>query len=98
MAVPYDSIATDDDGNSYVFVGKEGKDGKYKIKKVIVTTGISNDYYTAVSSDDLKEGDSIINYPYDVSEGESYDLYFPEKQTDLGMSDDGAVTTFSTSN
>ena len=98
LAVPYDSIATDDDGNSYVFVGKEGKDGKYKIKKVIVTTGISNDYYTAVSSDDLKEGDSIINYPYDVSEGESYDLYFPEEQTDLGMSDDGAVTTFSTSN
>ena len=98
LAVPYDSIATDDDGNSYVFVGKEGKDGKYKIKKVIVTTGISNDYYTAVSSDDLKEGDSIINYPYDVSEGESYDLYFPEEQTDLGISDDGAVTTFSTSN
>lgn len=98
LAVPYDSVATDDDGNSYVFVGKEGKDGKYKIKKVIVTTGISNDYYTAVSSDDLKEGDSIINYPYDVSEGESYDLYFPEEQTDLGMSDDGAVTTFSTSN
>ena len=25
LAVPYDSIATDDDGNSYVFVGKEGK-------------------------------------------------------------------------
>ena len=62
-----------------------------------MTTGISNDYYTAISSDDLSEGDTIINYPTDVSEGDEVDLYFPEEQTDFGTSDDGAETTFSTS-
>lgn len=97
LAVPYDAIAQDDDGTSYVYVGKAQDNGKYKIKKVTVTTGISNDYYTAISSDDLSEGDTIINYPTDVSEGDEVDLYFPEEQTDFGTANDGAETTFSTS-
>ncbi len=97
LAVPYDAITQDDDGTSYVYVGKAQDNGKYKIKKVTVTTGISNDYYTAVTSDDLSEGDTIINYPTDVSEGDEVDLYFPEDQTDFGTSDDGAVDTLSTS-
>lgn len=88
LAVPYDAIAQDDDGNSYVFAAEAQDNGKYKVKKVSVTTGISNDYYTAISSDELNEGDTIINYPDDVSEGDEVDLYFPEEQTDLGMSDD----------
>ncbi len=94
LAVPYDAIAQDDDGNPYVFTAEAQDNGKYKVKKVTVTTGISNDYYTAISSDELSEGDTIINYPYEVSEGDEVDLYFPEEQTDLGMTDDTDSTTF----
>lgn len=89
MAVPYDAIAKDDDETPYIYVAKKQKNGKYKVKRVEVTTGVSNDYYTAISSDKLKKGDVIINYPQDVSEGAEIDVYFPEEQTDLSNSEDG---------
>lgn len=83
LAVPYDAIAVDDDGNSYVYVAKKQDNGMYKVKRVDVTTGTSNDYYTAVSSKKLKENDVIINYPMEVSEGDEIEIYIPEEEMDL---------------
>ena len=66
----------------------EQENGKYQVERVTVTTGVSNDYYTAVTSDELQEGDVIINYPMDVTEGDEITLYFPEEQDDLLYSED----------
>lgn len=88
LAVPYDAIAQDDDGTSYLYRAVEQENGKYQVERVTVTTGVSNDYYTAVTSDELEEGDVIINYPLDVTEGDEITLYFPEEQDDLLYSED----------
>lgn len=86
LAVPYDSIATDDDGADYVYRAVPGKDGKSKIERVSVTQGEKNDYYTQVISDDLKEGDRIVCYPYEVSEGDEVKTVTPEESN---ASEDG---------
>ena len=88
LAVPYDAIAKDDDGNSYVYMAKKQDSGMYKVRRVNVTTGTSNDYYTAISSKKLKEGDVIINYPQEVSEGAEIEVFFPEDMTDLTGDED----------
>ena len=82
LAVPYDSIAVDDNGESYICRGIDNGDGTYTIENVTVTLGDSNDYYTAVEGD-LAEGDLIILYPYMVSEGESIELTIVDGTEDL---------------
>ncbi|MGN0343072.1 MAG: efflux RND transporter periplasmic adaptor subunit [Roseburia sp.] len=69
LSVAYDSIATDEDGNSYVYRAIEQENGMYLIERVDVTTGQESDYYTEVISDELSEGDLIISYPEEVEEG-----------------------------
>ena len=96
LAVPYDAISQDDDGSSYVMVGEKKDNGKYKVKKVTVTPGVSNNYYTAITSDDLKEGDTIINYPYEVEEGEEVELYFPENDSNFAGTGDDATGSSTT--
>ncbi len=91
LAVPYDAIAVDEDDSSYVFVCDAADDGKYQIRKVTVTTGTSNAYYTAITSDELSEGDLIINYPSEVTEGETTEVYIPEDQV-LSGDTDGTFT------
>lgn len=81
LAVPYDSIETEEDGSSYVYKGTEKEDGLYQIKKVAVTVGESSDYYTGISSDELSEGDLIISSPDEVSDGAEIPLYIPEDGT-----------------
>ncbi len=55
LAVPTSDIQTNDDGNNYVVVQKT--DGS--TTNVVVTTGLSDDYYTEVSGD-IKDGDIIV--------------------------------------
>lgn len=80
LAVPYDAIAEDGEGNSYIYRAVEAEDGKYLVERVDVTTGDSNDYYTAVTGKELQEGDLVISYPQDVSEGDQVELYIPEDE------------------
>lgn len=72
QAAPFDSIIKDGD-NSYVFVA-EKKDEAYTLKKTAVTIGASNDYYTEVSSENLKEGDLIVVNPEGYSDGDTVDV------------------------
>ena len=91
LAVPYDSIEEDENGNSYVYRGNDNGDGTYTIEKVIVTKGDSNDYYTAISGD-VAEGDYIVLYPYLVSEGDSIELSIVDGTTDLTIDEsEGSV-------
>lgn len=78
LAVAYDSIATDEDGNSYVYRALEQEDGLYLVERVDITTGQESDYYTEVISDDLTEGDLIISYPEEVEEGTEVSVYTDE--------------------
>ena len=58
LAVPYDAIQTDEEGNSFVYVQTEAGDSESESgrKKVEVTVGMEGDYYVEVSSDELEEG------------------------------------------
>lgn len=70
LAVPYDLIQTDENGNSYVFVAKDNGDGTATAVKKNVETGEEVDYYTEVTGGDLKEGDLLIyDYTYTMTEG-----------------------------
>lgn len=87
LAVPYDSIAQDDDGNAYIFRGKDNGDGTYTIEKVTVTEGNKNDYYTAIDGD-VAEGDIIVLYPDMVAEGDSVALSVVDGSTELTTESD----------
>lgn len=80
LAVPYDSLVADDGGRDYIYRAVEQEDGTYLIEQVMVTVGQAGEYYTAVSAEDLKEGDIIINDPYEVTEGQKVELYLPEEE------------------
>lgn len=68
-AVAYDSIIKEGD-NNYVYKAAPTEDNLYTIEKVAVNIGKDSDYYTQISSDELKTGDYIISYPDEVSEGD----------------------------
>lgn len=74
LAVSYDSIGYDEEGNPYVLRAVNDKDDFYTIEKVPVEVGIEGEYYTQISSDDLAEGDYIMYYPDAYTEGDSVKL------------------------
>ena len=88
LAVPYDSIAEDENGNAYIYRGNDNGDGTYTIEKVTVQEGQKNDYYTAVEGD-VSEGDIIVLYPEMVAEGDSVALSVVDGTTDLSYESEG---------
>ncbi|MBR1634860.1 MAG: efflux RND transporter periplasmic adaptor subunit [Lachnospiraceae bacterium] len=71
LAVPYDSIV-DEGGTAYILAAEDTGDGEnYTVKKYLVQTGASNDYYTAVSGDGIKEGLLVLAEPQDYAEGDA---------------------------
>lgn len=78
LSIAYDSILTEDNGKTYVYLAQENN-GEYTVKKVPITIGEEGDYYTEISSEQLKEGDYIVSYPDMVNEGETIKI-------DLGTS------------
>lgn len=71
LAVPYDLIKTDEDGNSYVLAAEEREDGSAEVVRKNIEAGEEIDYYTEVTGGDLKEGDRMIyDYSGAVTEGQ----------------------------
>lgn len=75
LSVPYSGIF-EEDGASYVYVAVPADDeqGGYTAEKKKITTGADSDFYTEITSGDVKEGDLIIEDPVggelpDVAEG-----------------------------
>ena len=60
LAIPYDLVKTDDDGNTYVLVAEANADGSATAVKKNITVGEEVDYYTEVTGGDLAEGDKLI--------------------------------------
>lgn len=70
LAVLYNAVAYDSDGHAYVLVARPNEDGQLTAVKVPVETGVETDYEIEVISDELKEGDLIVDDPSEITEGQ----------------------------
>ena len=90
LAVPYDLVKTDDDGNSYVLVAEANADGSATAVKKNITVGEEVDYYTEVTGGELSEGDKLIyDYSGTVMEGQQFTPEQMYSEQDMGT---GAAT------
>ncbi|MBD5136945.1 MAG: HlyD family efflux transporter periplasmic adaptor subunit [Lachnospiraceae bacterium] len=85
LSVPYDSIMSDEKG-TFVYRAVKQKNGMHLIERIEITEGEKSDYYTAIQSDKLKEGDLIVNYPEEVTDGEEVTVYIPEEDNEITSS------------
>ena len=77
LAVPYDLIRQDDNGDSYVLVAEANEDGTATAVRKNIKVGEEVDYYTEVTGGDLKEGDQLIyDNTFSVTEGQ---VFTPEQ-------------------
>lgn len=73
LAVPYDLIRQDDNGDSYVLVAEANEDGTATAVRKNIKVGEEVDYYTEVTGGDLKEGDQLIyDNTFSVTEGQVF--------------------------
>lgn len=70
LAVLYSAVAYDADGTPYVMVGRKNDKGELIAQKVPVTTGVETDYEIEICSDELAEGDLIVDDPDSVAQGQ----------------------------
>lgn len=69
LTVPYDSIITDEDGNDFIYIAQESSDGAFTAKEVKIEKLLESNYFTAVSSSEIQEGDKVIANPEKISDG-----------------------------
>ena len=85
LAIPYDLVKTDDDGNTYVLVAEANADGSATAVKKNITGGEEVDYYTEVTGGDLAEGDKLIyDYSGTVTEGQQFTPAQMYSEQDMG--------------
>lgn len=85
LAVPYDLVKTDDDGNSYVLIAQANDDGSATAVKKNITVGDEVGYYTEVTGGDLAEGDKLIyDYSGTVTEGQQFTPTQMYSEQDMG--------------
>ena len=73
LAVPYDLIRQDDNGDSYVLAAEANEDGTATAVRKNIKVGEEVDYYTEVTGGDLKEGDQLIyDNTFSVTEGQVF--------------------------
>lgn len=70
LAVPYDSITENDNGDDIIYIARKQSDGTYKAQSVEVEKGLESDYYTEIVSSDIKEGDILITSINGISDGQ----------------------------
>ena len=73
LAVPYDAIIEDKDGNTSVLIA-EGEGNPYTVKKVSVEKGLETNFLTEITSSDIKDGDLIITDPKYLVDGQSVNV------------------------
>lgn len=67
--VPFDAVATDEEGNSILYTIETDAEGISHAKSIPVTTGMETDFYIEVSGTGLKEGLPIISDASTMEEG-----------------------------
>lgn len=92
LAVPYDLIRQDDNGDSYVLVAEANEDGTATAVRKNIKVGEEVDYYTEVTGGDLKEGDQLIyDYTFSVMEGQ---VFTPEQiYSNQALDTEGMMST-----
>lgn len=71
IAVPYDSITTNKNGDNIVYIARKDENGIYKAEEVKIQKGLETDYYTEIISDEIKEGDILLTNPSIVYNGKT---------------------------
>lgn len=71
IAVPYDSISTNKNGDNIVYIARKDENGIYKAEEVKIQKGLETDYYTEIISDEIKEGDILLTNPSIVYNGKT---------------------------
>jgi multidrug efflux pump subunit AcrA (membrane-fusion protein) len=59
--VRYDSIFEDEQGQSVIFAAEDAGSNTYKLRQVAVETGMSTDFYSEISSEELEDGLKVMN-------------------------------------
>ena len=92
LAVPYDLIRQDDNGDSYVLVAEANEDGTATAVRKNIKVGEEVDYYTEVTGGDLKEGDQLIyDNTFSVTEGH---VFTPEQiYSNQALDTEGMMST-----
>lgn len=92
LAVPYDLIRQDDNGDSYVLVAEANEDGTATAVRKNIKVGEEVDYYTEVTGGDLKEGDQLIyDYTFSITEGQ---VFTPEQiYSNQALDTEGMMST-----
>ena len=92
LAVPYDLIRQDDNGDSYVLVAEANEGGTATAVRKNIKVGEEVDYYTEVTGGDLKEGDQLIyDNTFSVTEGQ---VFTPEQiYSNQALDTEGMMST-----
>lgn len=69
LAVPYDAVSANKDGDDIVYIACKDENNICKAKAVKVQKGLETDYYTEIISDEIKEGDILLTSPATVYDG-----------------------------
>ena len=86
LAVPYDLIQYDENGDAFVLVAEKNEDGSAIAVRKNVEVGEEVDYYTEITGGDLKEGDMLIyDYTFSVVEGQSFAPQQMYSNQDMGI-------------
>lgn len=81
IAVPYDAIDENDDGETVVYVAEKNDEGLYIAHAVPVEIGIESGYYTEILSGDLQEGDVVVLDPLCMEDGAELRITDDEEAT-----------------
>lgn len=82
LAVPYDAVYTNDQGQTCLLVLEEGEDGELLLTELPVTTGLETDLDIAVEGDGLTEGVQVVTDP---------DRYLPLAGQEVALGTEGAA-------
>lgn len=90
LAIPYDLIQYDEDGNAFVLVAESNEDGSAVAVRRDIEVGEEVDYYTEITGGNLVEGDMLIyDYTFSVAEGQTFapEQMYSNQSMDLGDAD-----------
>lgn len=82
LAVPYDAVYENDQGQTCLLVLEEGEDGELLLTELPVTTGLETDLDIAVEGDGLTEGVQVVTDP---------DRYLPLAGQEVALGTEGAA-------
>ncbi|HOR14053.1 MAG TPA: hypothetical protein PKX46_09000, partial [Clostridia bacterium] len=63
LAVPFDALFEKENGENYILVLSEQKNGKHKIDELLVNTGLESDLMVEVYGEGVREGLRLLNNP-----------------------------------